>query len=177
MAAAESKAHIKFLYVFRPQRRMQGLEISMLTDDNSYFEYNLELRSTKLTKYVGRRIRSLFQPFLLDSKTDVIVNPLLDESHLFYQYLMFVRQHVGFRLSTATTDRIVSRVHYFFKRKPAKACQFKKVWNETIESEACPWITKNVEFQLQNKSETLAQRTRRTRLAMFYLVVKNFMMK
>jgi hypothetical protein len=63
---------------------MKSVDISILTDDNSYFEYTLELRTDVMTKYVARRIRSLFDSFLIDSRTDVVVNPLLDEGHLVY---------------------------------------------------------------------------------------------
>lgn len=83
-SSKKDKHHIKFLYVLKPSKHMKSVDISILTDDNSYFEYTLELRTDVMTKYVARRIRSLFDSFLIDSRTDVVVNPLLDEGHLVY---------------------------------------------------------------------------------------------
>lgn len=51
------------------------------------------------------------------------------------------------------------------------------VWKKTIEKKVCPWITQEVEYKIQNKGPSAADRIRMLRLGMFYVVVKNFLYK
>lgn len=99
-----------------------------------------------MTKYVAKRVRSLFEPYLIDGTTDIMVNDLLDEDHPLYQYFMILRQHIGFKLSSLDADRIVNRIHYFYTRKTAKRSKMKGVWKMVVEDGSCPWITRNVDY-------------------------------
>ena len=51
----------------------------------------MNFKSKHLTKYVAKRIRSMFEPYLIDGKTDIMVNIFLDEDHPLYQYFMILR--------------------------------------------------------------------------------------
>ena len=171
----KDKTRIKFLYVFKPTKRMKSVSVSILTDDNQYFEHLLELRTSKMTKYVGRRIRSLFESFIIDKNTSVLVNSLIDENHLMYQYLMFLRQHIGFKLLAVPIDKMTKKVYFFFGHGTAKKkIPVIKAWQMIIDSKSCPWITQSIEWKLQNKTEETAQRIRISRLAMFYIALKSY---
>ena len=161
------------MFVYKPFKKYGTVDISILTDSNQYIEYNVEFRSKIITKWVGKRIRSLFEPYLIDFKTDIAVSPLLDEDHPLYVYFMFLRQQIGFRLSGVDISKAVSRIHYYFTRKAATKSKFNVVWKKVIACNQCPWITQQIEYQLQNKGPAAAHRIRITRLTMFYLVVKN----
>ena len=88
---------------------------------------------------------------------------------------MLLRQHIGFKLSSIDLDKIVNRIHYYYTRKTATKSKLNKVWARVIESKQCPWITQDIDYAVQNKGHTLAIRIKTVRLAMFYIVVKNYL--
>lgn len=130
-----------------------------------------------LTKWVAKRIRSLFEPYLINSQTDIMVNELLNEDHPLYQYFMILHQHINFKFSSVDIDRIVSRIYYFFKRKSANKSKFNKVWKMVIDSKLCPWITTQIDYALQNKGSTTAKHIKIIRLTLFYMIVKTHLYK
>lgn len=78
------KTRIKYLFACKYSRRLGAVDISLLTSSNQYVEYTLDFKSSSLTRYVGKRIRSLFEPYVIDNSTDIMVNTLLDERHPLY---------------------------------------------------------------------------------------------
>ena len=124
--------------------------------------------------WVARRIRSLFEPYVIDSKTDIVVNRRLDETHPLYQYFMMLKQHIGFKLIAVERNKIINRIYYYFKNAIMKRPSFKKTWKLTIEKKVCPWITQEIEYKIQNKGPSDANRIRMIRLGLFYVVVKNY---
>ena len=88
---------------------------------------------------------------------------------------MLLRQHIGFKLSSIDLDKIVNRIHYYYTRKTAKKSKLNKVWARVIESKQCPWSTQDIDYAVQNKGHALAIRIKTVRLAMFYIVVKNYL--
>ena len=115
----------------------------------------------------------MFEPYFIDKHTDIVVNELLDEDNPLYQYFMNLRQHIGFGLMSASIDKVISRIHYYFFSKKGSKSNFNKVWKKVIASKRCPWITQEVEYALQNKGSSTAKRIRISRLMLFYIVVKN----
>ena len=174
MDILKDRIHIKHLVAFKPLAKHGTVFIAILTDSNEYFECSIEFRKLVLSKWILKRIRSIFQPYYIDKRTDITVNERLDEDHPLYQYFMALRQHIGFRMNAVTIDKIVSRVHYYYYGKPASKTRFNAVWKRTLEDGICPWISKQVEYALQNKGSTVAQRIRHIRLGMFYVIVKNY---
>lgn len=148
MDILKDRTHIKHLIAFKPLKKHGTVFIAILTDKNEYSEYSIEFRKLVLSKWVLKRIRSIFQPYLIDRSTDIIVNERLDEDHPLYQYFMALRQHIGFRMNAVTIDKVVSRVHYYYTSKAAAKNKFNVVWKKTIEDGICPWITKQVEYAL-----------------------------
>jgi hypothetical protein len=61
---------------------------------------------------------------------------------------MLLRQHIGFKLSTAGIDRVVSRINYYYTRKAATKSKLNKIWQRVIDEKQCPWITQEVEYAL-----------------------------
>ncbi len=61
---------------------------------------------------------------------------------------MVLRQHIGFRLSTASVDRVASRINYYYNRKPATKSKINKIWQQVIDRKQCPWITQEIEYAL-----------------------------
>ena len=127
-----------------------------------------------MTMWVARRIRSLFEPYVIDAKTDIVVNRRLDETHPLYQYFMLLKQHIGFKLMGIEREKIVNRIIYYFTGKTMKRPSFKKAWELTIRKKVCPWITQEIEYKIQNKGPSDANRIRMVRLGLFYVVVKNY---
>lgn len=165
------------MFAYKPFKKSGTIDIAILTDANQYIEYTLDFRLLCLTKYVSRRVRSLFEPYLIDKATDIMVSPMLDEDHPLYQYFMMLRQHIGFKLSTVDVDRAVNRIHYYYTRKTATKSKFNSVWKKVIESGQCPWITKEIDYALMNKGKSTAYRIKVSRMTMFYIVVKNYLYK
>ncbi len=72
------------MFAVKPYRKYGTIDLAILTDKNDYIEYTLEFRKTTLTKFVLKRIRSLFEPYVIDKNSDIMVNDLLDEDHPMY---------------------------------------------------------------------------------------------
>ena len=72
------------MFAAKPYRKYGTIDLAILTDKNDYIEYTLEFRKTTLTKFVLKRIRSLFEPYFIDKNSDIMVNDLLDEDHPMY---------------------------------------------------------------------------------------------
>lgn len=103
-----------------------------------------------------------------------MVNEFVDKSHLFYVYLLLIKQHLKFRLSTLHAQKMLKRCYYFFyKKTPKNSIGPMTIWNLTIKRKRCPWITQEVEYAIQNKGLDYAMQLRMIRLAMFYIVIKN----
>ena len=149
------------------------LDIAILTTDNQYIEYRFECRSKVLTSIVGHRIRSLFDPYLITKQSDIIVNNLVDEKDPFYQYLMFLRQHIQFKLMSVDKKRTMGRIYYFLVKKSLRSGNTNKVWQMVIDKKICPWITREIDYKLQSYAEYEYYRNRLLRLSMLYLAVKN----
>lgn len=171
----KQKTHIKHLSAYKPFKVHGNIDILILTDDNRCIEYTLVFRQNCLTKFTARKLRSLFEPYFIDKYTDIVVNDLLDEDNLLYQYFMNLRQHIGFKLMSVDLNKVISRIHYYYFKKKGSKSNFNKVWKRVIESKQCPWITQEVEYALQNKGSTTANRIRTSRLMLFYIVVKSYM--
>lgn len=88
----------------------------------------------------------MFEPYRIDSSSDIMVNDLIDEHCALYQYFMILRQHIGFRLSAVTIDKIVNRIHYFYTNKTATRSKLNYIWKRTIAKGNCPWITQQVDY-------------------------------
>ena len=171
----KQKTHIKHLSAYKPFKVHGNIDILILTDDNRCIEYSLVFRQNSLTRYIGRKLRSLFEPYFIDKHTDIVVNDLFDEYNPLYQYFMNLRQHIGFRMMSVDIDKVISRIHYYYFKKKGTKSNFNKVWKRVIESKQCPWITQEVEYALQNKGSSTANRIRTSRLMLFYIVVKNYL--
>ena len=94
-----------------------------------------------LSRFTSKRIRSIFEPYLIDKYTDIAVNELLDECHPLYVYFMLLRQHIGFKFQAINKDRITSRIFWRYTSKAASKSKFYKTWKLVIEHGECPWIT------------------------------------
>lgn len=164
------------MFVRRYRKNLGTVDLAILTDSNKYIEYTIEFRQKHMTMYVARRIRSLFDSYLIDKSTDIVVNKL-DESHPLYQYFMFLKQHIGFHLLEADKNKMTDRLHYYYTRNNKRRHSFMSTWEKTIELGICPWITQEIEYKIQNKGPTIADRIRMLRLGLFYVVVKNYLMK
>ena len=110
----KNKIRLKYVYISKNAIKRDVLDIAVLTENNEYIEYTLAFKQQYLTMYVSRRIRSLFADYLIDSNTDIAVNDKLREDHPMYQYLMILHQHINFKLTAVTLDKIVSRIHYHY---------------------------------------------------------------
>lgn len=169
----KQKTHIKHLFALKPYRRCGTIDLAVLTDSNQYIEYTLKFKTDSLTKWVGKRIRSLFEPYLIDKNTDIVVCRGLDDSHPLYLYFMLLHQHIKFRLHSADLRKIANRVHYFYAQTPVSKATFNKAWQLAVKHKHCPWITQEIDYAIQNKGPSIAMRIKTVRLAMLYIVIKN----
>lgn len=174
--SVHKKLHIKHMLLFkRPSKRKNVIDIAILLDNNQYVEYSLAFKQSALTYWVVKRLKGLFNDYLIDRKTDIMFNDTVNEKHPMKVYIDLLRPYAKFKLRTVTLDQIVGRVNYYFTQKSASKRKFNVVWKATIEKEVCPWITKQVDYALQNKTAVLGYAMKILRLGMFYMVVKNYL--
>ena len=170
------KLHIKHMLIFkRAAKRKNVIDIAILLDSNQYVEYSMTFKQNVLTYWVIKRITSLFSSFLIDKRTDIAVNDLIDVKHPMHIFISLLHANIGFKFKTVTLDKMISRIHYYFKQKSASKRKFSVVWKMILEKQICPWITKQVDYALQNKSPKIEHIMKTMRLGMFYMVIKNYL--
>lgn len=170
--------------VLKASTRTSILDISILTDDFQYVEFEFSYMLPHISKTLAGRIRQLFVDFTLDSTSQIIVSDIVStEDNPFYVYLMFLHQHMQFNINKITLDNIVRRIGTYHRTyiKNTKISQISKrhfnaLWIKLIEMEKCPWISKQIEYDLQMKSKSFAIRKRRCRMALYYMVVRQYLM-
>lgn len=170
------KLHIKHLLIFkRAAKRKNVIDIAILLDSNQYVEYSMSFKQYALTYWVARRITSLFSNYIIDKHTNVAVNDLIDVKHPVHVFISLLHANIDFNFKTITLDKIIGRIHYYFKQKSSSKRKFNVVWKMILEKQVCPWITKQVDYALQNKSPKIEHIMKTMRLGMFYMVVKKYL--
>jgi len=67
------RIHIKYLYVSRTASSKKSMSfISILTADDRYIEYEMQINNDVIAPCLARRIRSLFQPYQLTVDSEVV---------------------------------------------------------------------------------------------------------
>lgn len=173
--------HIKYLYISKENDKTTQHLISIVTDNYEYVDFILQIKKPYISHDIAKRIRRAFQKYEIDVKTFVAVNELIHEKSPIYVYIMFLHQHIQFNLRRTPLDIAIRRIAtyhrtYLHNRKPSTIDRkyANKIWNKLIELEKCPWITQNIEYDLQNLSTSKYTLKRNARLVMYYAVVKDY---
>lgn len=63
------------------------------------------------------------------------------------------------------------------QKKPEQITKFyiERLWKKLIELEKCPWISKEIDNQLSNKSTAMRRRMLIVRMALYYMIIKRFL--
>lgn len=174
--------HIKYMCVLKKSDRTAQLDISLITDDLQYVEFDFSFNLRVMTSTLAQRIRSLFVDFQFDKDTQIVVSPrLVDPSNPFYMYLLFLHQQILFNIRKVTEDQIVRRIatyHKSYIKSNVKINKrhFNQMWSKLVEMDKCPWISKQIEYDLQMKSLDYAKRKRRCRMTLYYMVIREYLM-
>ena len=170
------KFHIKHMLIFkRKTQRKNVVDIAILLDNNQYVEYSITFKQNALTFWVARRIIDLFSYYIIDKRTDIAINDLIDIKHPIHIFISMLHANINFNFRTTSLDKIVGRIHYYFNQKSATKKKFTAMWKMTLEKQICPWITKEVDYALQNKTPKIQHSMKIMRLGMFYMVIKNYL--
>lgn len=168
--------------VLKATDRTSILDISMILDDLQYVEFDFSFNLPVITQTLAGRMRSLFADYYIDSTSQIIVSPrIATPKNPFYLYLMFIHQHIGFNLKKVNEDNIVRRISTYHKtyvkaKSKINKWHFNALWNKLIATERCPWISKQIEYFLQTKPLAYAKRKRHCRMALYYMVIREYLM-
>ena len=135
----------------------------------------MSFKQDALTYWVAKRITSIFSSYIIDKRTNVAVNDLIDVKHPVHVFISLLHANIDFNFKTVTLDKMISRIHYYFKQKSASKRKFSVMWKMILEKQVCPWITKQVDYALQNKTPNIERIMKTMRLGMFYMVIKNYL--
>lgn len=185
---------IKCIYFYKQTSDSPVVWFSVMTDDGKYAEFSFRTYCEKLGPTVIRKLRSFFQTFELDNNTDVTFSEEFSKYDGLRYYFELIRDHVKFRISTLDLRRVVRGIvrkhprsvmtkrEIAAKRRgsrnPDKVDEkkLKRVWKYLVGKKTgikCPWISREADNWLANKTFILAKKYMQMRLAMYYMALKN----
>ena len=159
----------------RAAKRKNVIDIAILLDSNQYVEYSMAFKQDALTFWVAKRITGLFSNYAIDNKTDIMINDLIDVKHPIHVFISLLHANIDFKFRTTSLDQILKRIHYYFTSKGNPKAKFNAIWKTIIDKQVCPWITKQVDYALKNKTPKIERIMKTMRIGMFYMVVKNYL--
>lgn len=158
-----------------PKFKNRMVDISIVTDDNQYYEYEIKILADTLTYMVCKRLRSIFADFQLFKNTDVCVLDTMPESHPFFQFLCTECQQIMCHVKVVSINKIFKRImikNTNFKKRTSNRTVNKKletgdvmtiksmqyIWQKLLEHKKCKWINENYDV---NTIQKLSKKKRR----------------
>ena len=177
----KQKIVLKYIFAYKSSSSKKTMtQLAFLTDDDRYIEYELSFQKKDITKYVAKRIRSLFNLYEVNSKTEVVFNREYDVDSPLYMYMMFLQQHLRFNLRTVTTEVILRGIvayhQSYLKVHGLEVTKnyANKLWSKVVENNACSWITQKYDEYLSTLSAYKRRDKKILRLGVYYIVLKNY---
>lgn len=182
------------MYFYKTASSSPEVNFAILTFDGGYAEFQFQTFAQRFGVSLIRRLKELFQNFRLDRNSDIAFSEEFTEGDAVRMYFDLIRDHLFFRISTLKLRKVVRGIVHRHPRsvmtqeeieakkrgtlEPGKigAERFNKLWKYLAYKKRgikCPWITKEVDWWLKNKSESLARKHMQMRLAVYYMALKN----
>jgi hypothetical protein len=182
------------MYFYKTAPNSPEIHFAILTADGGYAEFSFQTFCRRFGVSLIRRFKDFFQNFRLDQNSDITFSEEFVIGDAVRMYFDLIRDHVFFRISTLKLRKIVRGIVHRHPRsvmtkeeieykkrgtlEPGKigAERFNKLWKYLAYKKRgiqCPWITKEVDWWLKNKSESLAKKHMQMRLAVYYMALKN----
>lgn len=187
---------IKCMYFYKKSDSSPNIYFAILTEDGNYSEFYFKNMCEGFGPSLIKKLRRFFGGFSLDKNTDVAFSEEFASNDSVHFYFALIRDHVKFRLSHIALKKIIRGIAHKHPRSVMQQIEiarhkrgtvnpkkigverFNKVWQYLVEKEKgiqCPWISKEADTWLSNKSKTIARKHKQMRLAIYYLVAKNDM--
>lgn len=130
----------------------------------------------------------------MNTDTDVVFSEQFKRGDPILMYFNLIRDHLRYRMNILNLKKVVRGIarrhprsvmtkreieyHKRGTKNPGKVGleRLNKVWKYMVDKQhgiKCPWITKEVDYWLQNKYPAEARRQMQLRLVMYYLALKN----
>ena len=185
---------IKCIYFYKTAKNSPEIHFALLTSDGSYGEFQFQTFCQRFGISLIRKFKDLFQNFKLDKNSDIAFSEEFLDGDPIRMYFDLIRDHLFFRISTLKLKKIVRGIAHRHPRSvmseeeikskkrgtfdPGKIGveRFTRLWKYLAHKNRgiqCPWITKEVDWWLKNKSESLAKQHIQMRLAIYYMALKN----
>ena len=182
------------MYFYKTASSSPEVHFAILTSDGGYAEFSFQTFAQRFGVSLIRRLKDLFQNFRLDNNSDIAFSEEFVEGDAVRMYFELIRDHLFFRISTLKLRKVVRGIVHRHPRsvmtkeeieakkrgtlEPGKigADRFNKLLKYLAHKKCgikCPWITKEVDWWLKNKSESLARKHMQMRLAVYYMALKN----
>jgi len=185
---------IKCMYFYKQSKNSPHIFFAILTSDGKYAEFSFNNYSPRLGTAILAKMKKLFMQFRLDVNTDIAFSEEFERKDSIRHYFELIRDHLQYRMSVLKLKKVIRYIAWKHPRSAMMKCEierkkrgtldpgrigverFNKVWKYLVSKTQgiqCPWITRDVDFWLQNKSASLAKKYRQMRLAMYYMALKN----
>ena len=168
-----------------PKFKNYVIDLSIITDTNQYYEYEIKIVADTLTPMLCRRLRSIFADFQLFKNTDICVVDTMSEYHPFLQFLLIECQQIMCPIKMVSIHKIFKRIinrNVKFKKRTSnkkletgimtiKSMQY--IWQKIIDHKKCNWITENYVTNIMQKLPKRKQRQKQLlRITTYYQQIK-----
>ena len=133
-----------------------------------------------MTYSIAERLKSFFADWLIDINTDICyMDDYMDERNPFVLYVTIVHQHILFNFKRVSYAGVIRRIGLETDVIPhntnfssTRLDVVKKVWNRVVYLGRCPWITKELTYQIKGMPYERQKQAFRLRLCAYYMAMK-----
>jgi len=177
------RINAKFIYIQKLNVKTCNYDIGIIDDNYNFYEEHINIQSAAITPYCYKMLNKLFGKYLITKDTEIDFLDTIQRNEVIYMYLSIRNQAVFANMRFLNLDMIPRRIvahHITYLGKEKKASEIthyynERLWKKLVELEKCPWITPDINMQLNNMSIAMRKRMLTVRLALYYMVIKRFL--
>lgn len=175
----QQKQAIRCLFISKNSPCCSTYDIGIIANDFTFCYIELKFSSRNLTRLLQKKLRQIWQKYVLTKKSDVMVLDTIAHDDPVYLFFSILSEYAGFNFRTTNYLAIPKRILTFHKSylKKTGLDQVKKsdvflLWNKLLETERCPWITTKYNAELKLLKKDQQDRIIFLRMALYYMLIK-----
>lgn len=179
------RIHIQHMFISALSKKTCTYDIGLLDDNFNYSSFSFTLIVDAITPNIAKRLNRLFNKYDFDKATHITFLNYIDVEDTIYMYFNIRNQAAKSTIMSVDLNRIPRRIATYHKsffgmfKKPSGITKnfIERLWTKLVETEKCPWINAEVNLKLSNMSISTRRREIILRLAMYYMLIKNYLFK
>lgn len=176
------KKLISYIFINKMKEKEAGAIVNLLTDNYEFHQLIIKFNVIKFRPAIFPKLDLFFKQFRFDKNTSIGILNVFNKTDALYIWLHTIAVNNGANMKLVKPDEIARRIfslHPSYLKGNHKQSEigvnyYNKLWKKIVINERCPWITKEIDEQVELMSYNLKKREQTSRLGLYYLMVKKF---